>query len=196
MRIAFLSSLLLCFVFACGPGKNSNDKSQVLNDGSTVYGDRDGGGTGTSSGDEQISADPTDYTIYDDSGSISSSELDISDVTSANLEELNWDPIYFDFDQSSVTELARNKLRQYAAFLKSRSEIQVLLEGHCDHRGTEDYNLALGERRAQAVKRYLMEMGVPSSQMRTISYGELRPESPEGNEAAWALNRRVSFAFR
>lgn len=182
-------------MLSCGGKESTNRDPNILNDGSTVYGDGTRNNQSSADGEEEISADPTSYTDYGGSDDVSSSEIDISTSYDNDLANLNWPPIYFDFDQSTITQDAMDKLRQYAEVLKARPDVRVLLEGHCDFRGTEDYNLALGERRAQTVKRYFLELGVRESQMRTISYGELRPEAQANDEAAWAKNRRVSFAF-
>ena len=195
--MAILCLSLLFSIFACGPGtKPTTQNPNVLNDGSTVYGESPSDSSDSQTdGEEQVDADPTSYTDFGSDESVSSSDIDISSTFGTDINSLNWEPIYFDFDQSQVPQTALEKLNQYAQFLKQRPDVRVLLEGHCDFRGTEDYNLALGERRAQAVKRFFMELGVSADQMRTISYGELRPQSQDDNEAGWAMNRRVSFAF-
>ena len=101
--------------------------------------------------------------------------------------------IYFEFDSYELLPAARQTLRLNAAWLRSRPETQVLIEGHCDERGTEEYNLALGDRRAQAAHRYLVDLGVPAQGLATISYGEARPVVTGAGEQAWAKNRRVHF---
>ena len=75
-------------------------------------------------------------------------------------------------------------------------EVSVLIEGHCDERGTREYNLALGERRAEEIRKYLVSIGVSPQQIEVVSYGEERPEDPEHNEAAWARNRRAILIYR
>lgn len=102
---------------------------------------------------------------------------------------------YFDFDQSSIRSDTRPLLRANAKLLQA-SGAKIRLEGYCDERGDEEYNLALGERRATSVKRYMENLGVPSSQLRTLSYGEAKPAVPGHNEAAWRYNRRVEFRSR
>jgi peptidoglycan-associated lipoprotein len=84
-------------------------------------------------------------------------------------------------------------LDRYVSVLNANPDLKVLVEGHCDERGTEEYNLALGERRANRVKTYLVNAGVDASRLKTISYGELRPKAQGSNEEAWALNRRAHF---
>jgi len=104
-------------------------------------------------------------------------------------------PVYFEFDSFSLSEEARNTLRKSAEWMKSHSSLKVLIEGHCDERGTEEYNLALGERRAKSVRDYLVQLGVSSDNLSTISYGEEFPVDARHNEEAWAKNRRAEFVI-
>jgi peptidoglycan-associated lipoprotein len=101
--------------------------------------------------------------------------------------------IYFDFDQYAIRGEARPVLDANAGFLKSQPHRDILIEGHCDERGTGAYNLVLGERRAQAAKRYLQELGVAPSQIHITSYGKERPFCGEHSEACWQSNRRAHF---
>jgi len=103
---------------------------------------------------------------------------------------------YFDFDQAIVKREGHMELNKHATYLRENPSARVRLEGHADERGTREYNLALGERRANAVRAYLMAQGASSSQMEVISYGEERPASDGHNERAWALNRRVEMKYR
>lgn len=105
------------------------------------------------------------------------------------------DDVHFEFDKSSLTPLARTILDENAKRLKENPGIKVIIEGHCDERGSREYNLALGERRAVAVKNYLSGLGIEDKRMKTISYGEERPLDPGHNERAWALNRRAHFVI-
>lgn len=104
--------------------------------------------------------------------------------------------IYFDFDQSVIRADAQEVLRKKAEFLRSNPGVSVVIEGHCDERGTAEYNLALGERRALAAKAFLMNLGISSSRLSTISYGEERPVDPGSNEEAWDRNRRAHFVLQ
>ena len=101
--------------------------------------------------------------------------------------------VHFDFDKYDLTPEAREILAGHAQILKDHSEINILIEGHCDERGTIEYNLALGERRAIAVKTYLMNYGIDVGRLYTISYGKERPLDPRQTEDAWAKNRRAAF---
>src|SRR5882762_6477749 len=100
------------------------------------------------------------------------------------------DRVYFDTDQSTVREDGRATLTKQAAWLKQYSNYQITVEGHCDERGTREYNIALGERRATAVRQFLIAQGVPAARLKTISYGKERPEVVGSDEGSWARNRR------
>lgn len=101
--------------------------------------------------------------------------------------------IHFAFDQYVLTDAAREVLAGNAAYLKANGSVQVKIEGHCDERGSDEYNLALGERRALAAKNYLVSLGVASSRLDIISYGEEVPLDPRGTEEAFSKNRRAEF---
>jgi len=104
--------------------------------------------------------------------------------------------VYFDFDKYEVRPDMRPALEANADELKGQlSAFRVVLEGYCDERGTSEYNMTLGDRRANAVKQYLVTLGVPASRIRVVSYGEERPADPGHNEQAWARNRRVEFVL-
>lgn len=102
--------------------------------------------------------------------------------------------IFFDFDRFVIRDDARSGLEANAGVLKSQSGEKILVEGHCDERGTSAYNLVLGERRAQATAQYLRDLGIPSSQIQITSYGKERPFCTEHNEACWQSNRRAHFS--
>jgi len=104
--------------------------------------------------------------------------------------------IYFDFDQYLLTGAAKDTLANNAKLLKAAPGVSVKIEGHCDERGSDEYNLALGEKRALATKNYLVSLGVSASRLSTISYGEEMPLDPRSNEAAWAKNRRAEFKVK
>ncbi len=103
---------------------------------------------------------------------------------------------YFDFDQAIIKRAAYQELQRHAQAMAADRSLSVRLEGHADERGTREYNLALGERRANAVRAYLMTNGVLSSQLETISYGEEKPAVNASNEAAWSKNRRVELVYK
>ena len=101
--------------------------------------------------------------------------------------------IHFDFDKALIRSDARTVLAANAEHLKENSSVRIRVEGHCDERGTAEYNLALGERRAKAAAQYLADLGISPSRMTTVSYGKEVPLDPRSNEDAWALNRRAEF---
>lgn len=104
--------------------------------------------------------------------------------------------VYFEFDSSDLSSEAQNTVRAHAEFLINNPDMNVRLEGHADERGTREYNIGLGERRAQAVARVMLSRGVSSDQFEIISYGEERPAALGSNEEAWAKNRRVEIVYR
>jgi peptidoglycan-associated lipoprotein len=103
---------------------------------------------------------------------------------------------YFDFDQAIVKRDGHVELNRHANVMKSDSSLRARLEGHADERGTREYNLALGERRANAIRAYLVAQGVSSMQVEVISYGEEKPVSGGHNDASWVMNRRVEVVYR
>jgi len=116
---------------------------------------------------------------------------------SKSLDQLNQemplDMINFDFNEYSIRPDVKPVLESNAAWLKKFQGARVLIEGHCDERGTEDYNLALGERRAQSTQEYLISLGISPERLKIISYGKSQPLDPGHEEFAWAKNRRAQF---
>jgi len=111
---------------------------------------------------------------------------------SSSLPELR--TVYFDYDRAEIRSDASSVLRDNAGLIGANANWGVVtVEGHCDERGSEEYNLALGERRANAVRSYLVDLGVPGSRLRTVSFGEARPAVPGHDESAWRYNRRSEF---
>jgi peptidoglycan-associated lipoprotein len=104
--------------------------------------------------------------------------------------------IHFEFDSAQLTDTAKALLREKADWLKANAGTSIVIEGHCDERGTTEYNLALGERRAAAAKQYLQDLGIGAYRMTTVSYGEERPLDPGQNEAAYSKNRRAQFVLK
>jgi peptidoglycan-associated lipoprotein len=103
--------------------------------------------------------------------------------------------VFFDYDQYELRQDARDRLAQNARFLNDHPEFIITIEGHADERGTNDYNLALGERRANAARTYLESLGVSASRLRTNTYGEERPFCGESSEGCWSQNRRAHFTI-
>jgi peptidoglycan-associated lipoprotein len=112
----------------------------------------------------------------------------------ASAAELSFETIYFDYDKSDLTQAARDVLSKNAEIaLKSKTDAKIQIEGHCDERGSAEYNLALGERRAKSSLQYLITLGVKADRLSTISYGKEKPAVQGSDEAAWAKNRRAEF---
>ena len=103
--------------------------------------------------------------------------------------------VYFDFDRADIRPEMRTVLQRNAEWLRRNPRVKVSIEGHCDERGTEEYNMALGQRRAEAAKNYLVSLGISSNRLSTISYGEERPADTGHSETAWAKNRRAEFSI-
>jgi peptidoglycan-associated lipoprotein len=101
--------------------------------------------------------------------------------------------IYYEFDKSNLTPMAQDNLLRKAEWLRENPDATVTIEGHCDERGTNEYNLALGDRRAESAKAFLTDLGIDPLRLTTISYGEERPVDPRSDEEAWAKNRRAHF---
>lgn len=124
------------------------------------------------------------------------------DTTEASSRATDWRTlqaaknIYFAYDKSDITPQARDILAANAKTLLAMQDIEVLVEGHCDERGTTEYNLALGQRRASAVRAYYGTLGVPLNRIATISYGKERPEDASGTEESWEKNRRAVTKIR
>ena len=120
-------------------------------------------------------------------------------IANRSLDDLNRDspfrPVYFPLDSSDLDDQGRMVASANAAILKRYPTWVLTLEGHCDERGTSEYNLALGERRAVAVKTYLVSLGIPQDRLRTVSYGKEFPFDPGHDEAAWSKNRRAHFVI-
>jgi len=104
--------------------------------------------------------------------------------------------IRFELDSAALTDEARSTLEKHALWLQGQRDVRVTIEGHCDERGTVEYNLALGEQRARAVREYLASLGVAGARLKVVSYGKERPLDPGSDEAAWARNRRAHFNVR
>ena len=162
----FISILLVLFVAACATKpKDSADSS----------------GSGSSSSGSEVSSEGT-ITETSGSGIVSGSQEDLI----VNVG----DRVFFGYDSSDLDSDALELLQDQVAWLKQNSDVTITIEGHCDERGTREYNLALGEKRAQAVKNYLIGLGINPDRVSTISYGKERPAVVGSNDGAWAQNRR------
>jgi len=131
-------------------------------------------------------------------GDMEEGELPISQTEDARTllfaeASMELQTIYFDYDSSALKPAAKAKLEKGADWLKRNPKVNAQIEGHCDERGTNEYNLALGERRALAARRYLISLGISTDRIFTISYGEERPAVEGHDESAWKFNRRGEF---
>jgi peptidoglycan-associated lipoprotein len=141
---------------------------------------------------------PVAQPTVDDADDASLSDFrDPDNIFGRTLDEINADSpladIRFDFDSAVLLDAAKSTLDHHADWLKRYPSVTLLVEGHCDERGTVEYNLALGERRATVAYNYLMSLGIPATRLKTISYGKEFPLDPGQTEEAWARNRRAHF---
>jgi peptidoglycan-associated lipoprotein len=120
-------------------------------------------------------------------------------IAGKSLDDLNRDsplkPLFFELDSADVSADGQKVLQDNAAIIRKYATWQITIEGHCDERGTAEYNLALGERRALAAKNYLVSLGIPADKVKTVSYGKEFPFDPGHDEAAWSNNRRAHFVI-
>ncbi len=122
-------------------------------------------------------------------------DLEIQELNEWARKEGLIGDVYFDFDKYDLKPDARDRLAKNAKFMRDYPSVQVAIEGHCDERGTNEYNIALGDRRANAAADYIGSLGINGSRMRTVSYGEEAPTCRESSEACWAENRRARFVI-
>lgn len=142
--------------------------------------------SGCASTTEEVAPEPVDTSEFDQG------EMPAEEMNRDMAPALQLRTAYFDFDKSEIRSDMRDVLKANAEMLKG-TDVVTMIAGHTDERGSEEYNLALGERRAESVRKYLQALGVPSSQMRIKSYGESRPAVNGHDESAWGLNRRAEF---
>lgn len=131
-------------------------------------------------------------------GSVDAAASALSAARTARLAALTASlaDVYFDYDRSSLNEEGRAKLEANARLLREEQDWRLVITGHCDERGSRDYNLVLGERRAKAVKRYLADLGIPAAKVQLASYGKEKPFCTMSNEDCWKQNRRAHFVMR
>jgi len=120
-------------------------------------------------------------------------EEDMERAKMAAMQMFMNEDVYFDFDSSALAEMGKDVLARKAEFLRMAQDASVIIEGHCDERGTSAYNIALGDRRAESAKAFLLDLGIDANQLTTISYGEERPVDTGMKEESWAKNRRAHF---
>lgn len=204
-RITFRNLLLLGLVLALGGvGCKSPKKPLTPIPGSkpaiTSTGPGSGVGAGTVApgagfgpGDQQR-VNTTDNVIRpSDTGIPAPPDRQLFDGREVDAETFRTDTVYFDFDRSSIKQSETPKLQMVADFLKQNAKDDLLIEGHCDERGTPGYNQSLGERRALSAREFLVNLGISAGRIRTISYGEEKPAIDGHDESAWSKNRRCEF---
>lgn len=125
----------------------------------------------------------------------SADEFTTADGVLMNRERFINADIFFEFDSSTLSPKAESILKAKAEYMRRNTSLSIIIEGHCDNRGTTEYNLALGERRAESVKGFMVDLGIAETRIRTISYGEERPLAAGSDEADWSQNRRAHFEF-
>jgi peptidoglycan-associated lipoprotein len=144
----------------------------------------------SSSSSSSVTTETVDTETVDTTAVDSTMEMAPEPGSQEQLQLEVGDRVFFEYDKSVVAAAAEKTLKRQAAWMKQYPSVSITVEGHCDERGTREYNLALGERRATAVKNFLVALGVSSNRIATISYGKERPDALGHNKAAWAQNRR------
>lgn len=140
-------------------------------------------------------AKPTAETGAVPEAKIAEAEMKPETAAEVKAPELALKDIYFDFDQSAIREDSKKQLNENIEWLRKNPAAKVTIEGHCDERGSSEYNLALGDRRARATRDYLIAAGVEANRISSISFGKERPFAPGHDESAWQLNRRAHFTL-
>ena len=165
----FTGALLVFFLAACS---------------TTPKDTADSSGSGSSSSSSDVSSE---------GGTVTETSPESASIVPGSQEDLIvnvGDRVFFGYDSAELDSDAQELLQDQVAWLKQHSSVNVSIEGHCDERGTREYNLALGEKRAQSVKNYLISLGIDSGRVSTISYGKERPAVVGSNDGAWSQNRR------
>lgn len=139
---------------------------------------------------------PSGGEVTKEPGTKEPTEKPVKPIEPSEGEEGELQDIHFDYDKYNLTDQAADLMDENAQYLMKYPDISVLIEGHCDERGTEEYNLALGEKRALAARDFLVRFGIERSRISIISYGEERPLDPASDELAWSKNRRAHFAVK
>ena len=190
MRRLLLATLALAVGVACG-GKTP---PSTVNAGSAFPGAVDPAppsstGSGSGTGTKVLPPPPP----MSNPGGVTGSAIPSSASVDAINDNSPLKPVFFQYDSDTLDDLARKILSDNATVLKSNGTWAITIEGHCDERGTAEYNLALGDRRALAARDYLVSLGVPADRLNTVSYGKEFPFDAGHQETSWALNRRAHF---
>lgn len=185
MTLATVPAVFFLLLMLAGCGTTGEVEDQASAETSASASTETSDSASTSAADNQMaSAQPMD--------SQSTQQMDPFEDPNSLLSKR---VVYFDFDSSAIRDDALPIIQAHADYLANNSQVSFTLEGHADERGTREYNLALGERRADAVRRLLIANGVSPSQVRVVSYGEERPAVLGHDESAWSLNRRAELVY-
>jgi len=187
-----MSAVLIAFVFVCSSlllSSCAKKQIQVSDTVSPPTADQKIDHAGKAKGEEEAGKGAEDEAARQGR----QRELEKRKAFDAQFRMFESQPIYFAFDKSDLTAESQALLKQKANWLRDNASYSVRIDGHCDERGTNEYNLALGDRRAHAAKQFLMDLGIPDDHISTLSYGEEIPAGPGHNEQAWSKNRRDEF---
>jgi len=179
------AAALLCFVAGCAPGTTNKPGAATA---------PKSGDAGLSGSEQRSGEGQRGGTRESDTGASSLKQMQ-EGKSSATPASSPLKDVFFDFDRYDLSADARATLRANADWLKSNPSARVEIEGHCDERGTNEYNLALGAKRAQAAREFLSSLGIPAERLSTISYGEEIPVCQEHSEDCWRKNRRARFVI-
>jgi len=186
-----IAAVLAVFVSAC-----ASTQEEVVEDGPPT-GDQSQMDGGASGGDTGGGASTSGIGSGDDSGATAIAGGDMSAMERLEQTDgpLSNRTIYFEYDSAALTDESIAILETHGSFIAGNGEVSVRLEGHADERGSREYNIGLGDRRAQSVRRVLLFQGASTDQIDTVSYGEEQPVDPGHSEEAWARNRRVELVY-
>jgi peptidoglycan-associated lipoprotein len=182
-----LGALSLVLVFAMGCAKKEMVKSTETGPGTAVS---------APSPPEGKPEGIVTETMKPETPAMAEKQMAMAGIAATQEKPSLFEDIHFDFDKSFIREDAKPALQKVAEYMKKNPGTSVLIEGHCDERGTAEYNMALGERRATSAKSYLISLGVRGGALSTVSFGKEKPVDPGHNEEAWAKNRRAHFVLK
>lgn len=198
LSIGLLAAVLSVAACGCKSDAPAEDLSAVPRavadpTGGAGYYNGNATGLGSTAGEFGIGSGVNDGSWVDqnEAGAIGTADADGWVEADPSGNRLNMPIIYFKYDSDMLVSEARSNLDRIAAFMADKPKLALVIEGHCDQRGTEEYNRALGERRANAVRAYLTEKGVADAKIKTISYGKDKPAVEGSGEAIWSQNRRA-----
>ena len=194
LSMVILITIGLLFTVACSKKKIRTDYPSVQRSGDQVATDAGKAGAKQDALDQETlgggSGVSENGLSEDKSGALEAEETSAARMARERFEN---DDVYFEYDSSALLPEAQSILMEKSEWLRNNPQADIVIEGHTDERGTVEYNLALGDRRAESVRTFIMDLGVDTSRIRTVSYGEERPVDSGSDESAWAKNRRAHF---